>query len=184
MIEAEVRSLDDSKASERMREMVDGIGYAASATETDVDTTVEEQFRAYRIPEDHPAVPLAAAALRDWGVEPVPTSTGGGSDAGAFEAKGFRCVNLAIGVEANHTPGERVSRRGAATRCSRWRRESWSAPRAPDAAVLKLRRARVVSVEEAGGRLARLTSRSTARTRRGTAIAYPELTGRSSRATR
>ena len=115
VIEAEVRSLDDSKASERMREMVDGIGYAASATETDVDTTVEEQFRAYRIPEDHPAIPLAAAALRDQGVEPVPTATGGGSDAGAFEEKGFRCVNLAIGVEANHTPGEHVAERSLHT---------------------------------------------------------------------
>ena len=54
VIEAEVRSLDDAKASEGARQMVDAITYAASATEIDVDTTVEEQFRAYRIPEDHP----------------------------------------------------------------------------------------------------------------------------------
>ena len=31
--------------------MVDTITWAASATETDVDTTIEEHFRAYRIPE-------------------------------------------------------------------------------------------------------------------------------------
>ena len=90
VIEAEVRSLDDAKASAAAREMVDAITYAASAAEIDVDTTVEEHFRAYRIPEDHPAVALAAAALRDCGVEPVPTSTGGGSDASAFAAKGFQ----------------------------------------------------------------------------------------------
>ena len=35
--------------------------------------------------------------------------TGGGSDANAFEAKGFRCLNIANGTEANHTPDERVS---------------------------------------------------------------------------
>lgn len=115
VIEAEVRSLDDAKASEGVRRMVDAITYAASAFEVDVDTTVEEQFRAYRIADDHPAVGLAAAALRDCGVEPVPTSTGGGSDASAFEAKGFRCVNLAIGVERNHTPHEQVSRRALET---------------------------------------------------------------------
>ena len=91
--------------------MVDAVTYAASAAEVDVDTTVEEHFRAYRIPEDDPAVVLASAALRDCGVEPVPATTGGGSDASAFEAKGLRCVNLAIGVELNHTPDERISRR-------------------------------------------------------------------------
>lgn len=110
-IDAEVRSLDDAKASEQARRMVDSITYAASAAEVDVDTTLEEHFRAYRIPEDHPAVTLASAALRDCGIEPVPTSTGGGSDASAFAAKGVSCVNLAIGVELNHTPQERVSRR-------------------------------------------------------------------------
>jgi len=111
VIEAEVRSLDDAKASEGVRRMVDAITYAASASEVDVDTTVQEQFRAYRIAEDDPAVTLAGAALRDCGIDPVPTSTGGGSDASAFAAKGFRCVNLAIGVELNHTSAERVSRR-------------------------------------------------------------------------
>jgi tripeptide aminopeptidase len=115
VIEAEVRSLDDAKASAAARQMVDAITYAASAAEVDVDTTVEEHFRAYRIAEDHPAVALAAAALRDCGVEPVPTSTGGGSDASAFAAKGFQCVNVAIGVELNHTSAERVSRRALET---------------------------------------------------------------------
>ena len=110
-IEAEVRSLDDSKAAEEVRRMVDAITYAASAAEVDVDTTVEEHFRAYRIPAEHPAVALASAALRDCRIEPVPTSTGGGSDASAFAAKGFTCVNLAVGVERNHTPHEHVSRR-------------------------------------------------------------------------
>jgi tripeptide aminopeptidase len=111
VIEAEVRSLDDARASEETCRMVDAVTYAASAAEVDVDTTVEEHFRAYRISEDDPAVVLASAALRDCGVEPVPGTTGGGSDASAFEAKGLRCVNLAIGVELNHTPDERISRR-------------------------------------------------------------------------
>ena len=42
-------------------------------------------------------------------MEPVPSSTGGGSDASAFTAKGLPCLNLAIGVALNHTPQERVS---------------------------------------------------------------------------
>jgi tripeptide aminopeptidase len=108
-VEAEVRSLDDTKASDGMREMVDTLTWAASATETDVDVTVEEQFRAYRIPPADLAVTVAEAALRDCGIEPVHKVTGGGSDANAFAAKGFRCLNVANGTEANHTPHERVS---------------------------------------------------------------------------
>ncbi len=108
-IEAEVRSLDDAKASAGAREMVDTLTWAASATETDVDVSVEEQFRAYRIPAADPVVAAAEAALRDCGVTPVQRVTGGGSDANAFAAKGFRCLNVANGTEANHTSDERVS---------------------------------------------------------------------------
>jgi tripeptide aminopeptidase len=108
-VEAEVRSLDDEKATRKAGEMVDALTWAASSTETDVDTRIEEQFRAYRLPQTDPCVIAAAAALRDCGVEPVYTSTGGGSDANAFEAKGFRCLNIANGTEHNHTAEERVS---------------------------------------------------------------------------
>jgi tripeptide aminopeptidase len=108
-IEAEVRSLDLQKATHSVGEMVDALTWAASTTETDVDTSVEEQFQAYRIPDDDPCVAIAEAALRDCGIEPVRTTTGGGSDANAFGAKGFRCLNVANGTEANHTPDERVS---------------------------------------------------------------------------
>jgi len=108
-IEAEVRSLDDENATRRAQEMVDALTWAASSTETDVDAQIEQQFRAYRVPESDASVVAAAAALRDCGIDPVYTATGGGSDANAFEAKGFRCLNVANGTENNHTAQERVS---------------------------------------------------------------------------
>jgi tripeptide aminopeptidase len=36
-------------------------------------------------------------------------ATGGGSDANALVARGFECVLLANGTEANHTPSESVA---------------------------------------------------------------------------
>ena len=108
-LESEFRSLDDARAGEGARELVDALTWAASDTETDVDVTVEEQFRAYRIPPGDSLVKAAEAALEDCGVQPVHATTGGGSDANAFQAKGFRCLNIANGTEANHTPDERVS---------------------------------------------------------------------------
>jgi tripeptide aminopeptidase len=108
-IEAEVRSLDEGTASDTARAMVDTITWAASAAETDVDTTIEQHLRAYRIPETDPVVTVASAAVHESGTEPVPISSGGGSDASAFVEKGVPCVNLAVGVQDNHTPDEHVS---------------------------------------------------------------------------
>jgi tripeptide aminopeptidase len=108
-VECEVRSLDDAKAHDLVQEVVDACTWAASATETDVDAHVEEHFRAYRIPESHPCVEVAAAALRDCGIEPVSHPSGGGSDASVFESRGLRCLNVANGTEANHTSDECVS---------------------------------------------------------------------------
>lgn len=108
-LEAEVRSLDDQQATLRVGEMTDMLTWAASSTETDVDTEIEKQFQAYRISESEPCVAAAAAALRDCGIEPRCVATGGGSDANAFYAKGLSCLNIANGTEANHTPEERVS---------------------------------------------------------------------------
>jgi tripeptide aminopeptidase len=108
-LDAEVRSLEDAKATAGVSEMLDAITWAASTTHTDVDTQVEEQFRAYRLARSHPCVEAAAAALADCGIEPVLKATGGGSDAHAFQAKGLHCLNVANGTEANHTPDERVS---------------------------------------------------------------------------
>jgi tripeptide aminopeptidase len=108
-LDLEARSLDPAKATRTVAEMVDALAWAASATETDVDTSVEEQFRAYRVSQSDPALSAVAAALEDCGVTPVYKTTGGGSDANAFEAKGFHCVNVANGTLANHTPDESVS---------------------------------------------------------------------------
>jgi tripeptide aminopeptidase len=54
-------------------------------------------------------VAVAERALADVGIEPRHISTGGGSDANAFQARGFACLNLANGTEAAHQPDERVS---------------------------------------------------------------------------
>ena len=178
-VEAEVRSLDDAKASAGMSEMVDTLTWAASDTETDVDVSVEEQFRAYRIPPADPVVVAAEAALRDCGVSPVHRTTGGGSDANAFAAKGFRCLNVANGTEANHTADERVSEAALDKMLdgyappARSRRGGLGGGK--DHQVLSLRRGRVVSIEEANERVIRLTVELEGESR--PAIAYTGMTG-------
>jgi tripeptide aminopeptidase len=106
---AEARSLDPDRVEELVARMVDAVHDAAAAGECDVDLTCEKLFTGYRTRSTAPAVVAAEAALRSCGYEAARITTGGGSDANAFEAANFSCVNLANGTEGNHQPDERVS---------------------------------------------------------------------------
>lgn len=108
-IEAEARSIDDARVEEVVTEMIDHLQEAADAGECDLDVTVEKMFQGYRTKARSAEVVLAEQALRRCGYEPKHIVTGGGSDANALQAAGFRCANLANGTERNHEPGERVS---------------------------------------------------------------------------
>jgi tripeptide aminopeptidase len=109
-VELECRSLDHERAGEVVGRMVSAFTDAAGALECDLETVVEELFRGYRLTRSAPAVEVASAALRSCGIEPEYVTTGGGSDANAFIANGFECLNVANGTERNHQPDERVSR--------------------------------------------------------------------------
>ena len=108
-VDGEARSIDDNRASDTVAAMVDACTWAASEHGVDVDVDVREMFRGYRLASSAPAVKVAKAALERCGHEPVETATGGGSDANALVPRGFDCVLLANGTEANHTPDESVA---------------------------------------------------------------------------
>jgi tripeptide aminopeptidase len=108
-VELETRSLDHARASEMVASMVDALTAGACDGHCDVETMVEEQFRAYRLSRGSAPVAAATAALEAVGIEPRYVATGGGSDAHVFQARGLPCLNVANGTEANHEPGERVS---------------------------------------------------------------------------
>ena len=105
----ETRSLDHERAHASAARIVDSLTAAAADSECDVAIDVEEQFRGFKLPKTAPAVVAAAEALEANGFEPRYISTGGGSDANAFIARGLPVVNLANGTERNHQPDERVA---------------------------------------------------------------------------
>jgi tripeptide aminopeptidase len=109
VVDGEARSIDESKASDTIGAMVDACTWAASQHEVDVDVEVREMFRGYRLASSAEPVKVARAALERCGFEPREVSTGGGSDANALVARGFDCVLLANGTDANHTPEESVA---------------------------------------------------------------------------
>jgi tripeptide aminopeptidase len=108
-VELEARSLDDAKAGDLVKELVDTATEAASDCECDLETSVERLFRAYRLSRSSRPVEVAAEALLGVGVEPSYITTGGGSDANALVAGGLPVVNVANGTERNHQPDESVT---------------------------------------------------------------------------
>ncbi|GAC1320703.1 MAG: M20/M25/M40 family metallo-hydrolase [Thermoleophilaceae bacterium] len=105
----EARSLDHARAGATATEIVDAFTEAASDASCDLELNVEELFRGYRVPRSSPPAMVASAALADLGIEVRPRSTGGGSDANVFQARGFPCVNLANGTTGAHQPDEAVT---------------------------------------------------------------------------
>ena len=106
---AEVRSHDERKMTELVREMLETAAFAASLSECEVESEVRPSFPGYRFRESDPPVVLAATALRSAGFEPSYALSGGGADANVFNARGLSCVNLANGMAEIHTPAEHIA---------------------------------------------------------------------------
>jgi tripeptide aminopeptidase len=106
---AEVRSHDEAKANDLVREMLETAAFAASLAECEVESEVRPSFPGYRFRESDAPVVLAATALRAAGIQPSYALSGGGADANVFNARGLRCVNLANGMTDIHTPDERIA---------------------------------------------------------------------------
>jgi tripeptide aminopeptidase len=108
-VQCEARSIDHERAGSVATSLVDAMTEAASDRECDVEIHVEELFRGYKVSRSATPIEVASRALGDVGIEPLPISTGGGSDANAFQARGFQCVNLANGTKGAHQADESVS---------------------------------------------------------------------------
>jgi len=107
--QAEVRSHDERKATELVREMLETAAYAASLADCEVESEVRPSFPGYRFRESDPVVRLAAEALSACGFEPSYALSGGGADANVFNARGLSCLNLANGMMEIHTPDEHIA---------------------------------------------------------------------------
>ncbi|HEU5263124.1 MAG TPA: M20/M25/M40 family metallo-hydrolase [Gaiellaceae bacterium] len=106
---AEVRSHDERKAVELVREMLESAAFAASLAECEVESEVRPSFPGYRFRERDAPVRLAATALERAGFTPRYALSGGGADANVFNARGLECVNLANAMMEIHTPDEHIA---------------------------------------------------------------------------
>ncbi len=108
-VTAEARSLNESTLRELVTEMVDSIGFAASAAECQVEISLEDKYSGYRFRADDPLIEFGEQALRAAGFEPRLVDCGGGADANIFNLAGIPCLNLANGMEKIHSADEQIA---------------------------------------------------------------------------
>jgi tripeptide aminopeptidase len=108
-VRAEARSRNERKLAELVEEMLEVFSFAAALAECEVETTVEEKYRGYRIAPDAPVLALARRALENGGFTPRLVEVGGGADANVFNERGVPCLNLANGMARVHTAEEEIA---------------------------------------------------------------------------
>ena len=105
----DVRSHDEAKLAELVKELLETITFAAAFEQCEADTTIDESYTGYRFQRSDLPVQLACAALEREGFEPRLALGGGGADANVFNERGRPCVNIANGMAAIHTPDEHIA---------------------------------------------------------------------------
>lgn len=67
-----------------------------------------EEYRAFRIDKNDPFLLFLGKVFKGCGMEPVHTTTGGGSDANVFNQNGIMTINIATGMQKVHSTEEHI----------------------------------------------------------------------------
>jgi len=124
VVHGETRSLDVARLEEQtahMRRRFEDAVAAGRVTlggrehRARLEVKVERQYDVLDVPETAGVVQLTLAGARAAGHACPPRSTGGGSDANVFAARGLEVANLACGMRDIHTVNEWVDLRDLVT---------------------------------------------------------------------
>ncbi len=108
-LEAEARSLDEGKLAQQVSHMVETFEAAATKHGAKIDIVSSRAYNPFQIPESHPHIQSVKEVFTQLDIEPIVTSTGGGSDANIFAEKGLTIVNLSTGMAKVHTTEEYIA---------------------------------------------------------------------------
>ncbi|WP_430602333.1 peptidase T-like protein [Enterococcus sp. DIV0724b] len=108
MIQGEVRSISNEKASDFLATLEQAFKNAISLHGGDFTLSVDQKATGFHLADDSAPVRIAKAATTKIGRTFIPEISGGGSDANIFNAQGKPTLNLSIGYEEIHTVNEYI----------------------------------------------------------------------------
>ncbi len=109
VLQAEVRGLDPARCAEETAHLLTVAASAATEEGCSVETSVVDEYTAYRFRRGELPVRLARQALETAGLRVYDVLSGGGADAHVFNARGLQCLNLTSGMEKIHTHEEHIA---------------------------------------------------------------------------
>ena len=104
----EARSLEEPRLEKVTKEMIASLKRASSDTGCKLKYKLVREYNGFNIGLEEIPLKIAFNAIKKIGIDPVVTSSGGGSDINVFNSKGKRAVNLSSGMEDVHTNTEYV----------------------------------------------------------------------------
>ena len=107
-LKGEVRSLDMNKLDLHSRRIGEHFKSITRKWGAQLDFQKIHLYSPFQLEENEQIIRLAQKAALETGVEPLAKSSGGGSDANVFNARGIPAVNLGIGTEKAHTREEYI----------------------------------------------------------------------------
>jgi tripeptide aminopeptidase len=108
-IEGEARSLALEKLEEQIGYLRAAMEEAAEEAGGKVEIQVKREYDGFSVGKDEAPVKIALAASRAVGLNPVITSTNGGSDGNEFNAKGIQTIVLGMGGQGYHSTQESIT---------------------------------------------------------------------------
>jgi tripeptide aminopeptidase len=108
VVQGEVRSLSDERLDAERDAMLEAFRRAADEDGCGLEVEVERSFEHFKLPDEARPVRFLGEAMRLCGVEPVLTTSGGGSDANVFNRAGMEAAVMHIGLAEAHSKEEYI----------------------------------------------------------------------------
>lgn len=104
----EARSFSGQKLDNLLQETADIFNQVAESFGAKFENGIEKGYSGYHFNEDEEILSYFEKACQNVGVECVKKSTGGGSDANIYNAKGYKALTLGVGMTKVHTKEEYI----------------------------------------------------------------------------
>lgn len=108
-VKGEARSRDDMKLAAQTAAMAAAFQEAAEQNGAHVEFKIKRMYTTYKLPDDHPVVAAAVAAIEKFGWTPMIKASGGGTDANIYAEYGIHCAIISTGMADVHTPNEHIA---------------------------------------------------------------------------
>lgn len=108
IIKGELRSQNTGDLEKTKQALFNTAETVAKQNGAQLEIAVREEYKAFRIDENDPFLRFLDEIYKKCGLEPVHTTTGGGSDANIFNQNGIMAINISTGMQKVHSTEEHI----------------------------------------------------------------------------